>query len=555
MKDRHNRVMVLGLDGISPNILNTFARQGIMPNIKRMMDYGVTGPLSSVIPPSTGPAWTSFLTGQHPEKHGIFDFVDRKAGQMYPRPVNYTNIKSPTLLSIVGHRENREVCAFNVPVTFPPPSINGIVVSGMQTPDTSVQFTHPAHLKGEIEAKYGPYMLDVFWHGYSDATANRFLRQLIAYEEQKIAIAKDLLLRRPWDLFIAVFMGTDRIQHALWHIIEAIVEDRKLGSKEEKLKGPVESYYRLIDEAIGEIIESAGENTTIFVMSDHGFGPLKKEFYINAWLRQEGLLAFNLKEARRISRNFSFRRALRQQLMRFPPINKYFRSKRVKFPMRGRMHSYWFLGLIDWSQTKAYSASPTEQGIYINLQGREPYGTVQPGQEYEHVRNHIIDRLKNLSDPADGEPLVSHIVKKEDVYQGPHTENAPDLLFALRQGEYATDTRLCDYLWEETSWITGRGAHRLDGVFLAYGRGIRKGEKTALHITDIAPTVLYVLDIPIPQEIDGKIPLSVFEEAFIAERPPRIDKSADLTAQSKEFSLSDEEEQKIFQNLEDLGYL
>jgi predicted AlkP superfamily phosphohydrolase/phosphomutase len=425
----------------------------------------------------------------------------------------------------------------------------------MLTPDTSVQFTYPADLKGEVEAKYGPYMLDVFWQRYSDATANRFLRQLIAYEEQKISIAKDLLLRRPWDLFIAVFMGTDRIQHALWHIIEAIVEGRKLGSKEEKLKGLVESYYRLIDEAIGEIIESAGENVTTFVMSDHGFGPLKKTFCINAWLRQEGLLAFNLREARRISRNVSFRRAVRQQLMRFPLVNNYFRSKGVKFPMRGRMKSHRFLGLIDWARTKAYSASNTEQGIYINLSGREPYGTVQPGQEYEDVRNHIVDRLKNLSDPADGTPLVSHIVKKEDMYQGPHTENAPDLLFALRQGEYKADVKLCDYLWEETSWITGRGTHRLDGVFLAYGKGIRKGGKTALHITDIAPALLYLLDIPVPKEIDGKVPLSVFEETFIAERPPRIGKSAIVPTQSKELSLSDEEEQNLFQKLEDLGYL
>ena len=554
MNDRHNRVIVLGLDGASLNILDTFARQGIMPNIKRVMDHGVTGPLSSVIPPVTGPAWTSFLTGQYPEKHGIFDFIEPKSGQAYRRPVNYTNIKSPTLLSIVGRSGNREVCAFNVPVTFPPPSINGIVVSGMLTPDTSVQFTHPAGLKGEIEAKYGPYMLEVSWRHFGDATANRFLRQLIAYEEQKIAIAKDLHFRRPWDLFIAVFMGTDRIQHALWHIIEAIVEGRKVGSKEEKLKGLVESYYRLIDGAIGEIIGSAGEDVTIFVISDHGFGPLKKKFYINAWLRQEGLLDFNLREASRISRNLSFRRALRQQLMRFPLISKYFRSQGIKFPMQGRVRSR-VLGLIDWSQTKAYSDSNTEHGIYINLQGREPYGTVQPGQEYEDVRNHIIDRLKNLSDPADGGPLVNHIVKKEEVYQGPRTENAPDLLFALGQGEYAADIRLCDYLWEETSWITGRGSHRLDGVFLACGRGIRRGGKTALHITDIAPAVLYVLDIPIPQEMDGKVPLSVFEEAFTAARPPRIDKSAGLTAQSKEFSLSDEEEQKIFQNLEDLGYL
>ncbi len=219
------------------------------------------------------------------------------------------------------------------------------------------------------------------------------------------------------------------------------------------------------------------------------------------------------------------------------------------------MRSQRFLGLINWSQTKAYSASNTESGIYINLEGREPYGTVQPGQEYEYVRNHIIDRLKNLSDPSDGGPLVSHILKKEEVYHGPHTENAPDLLFALRHGEYAASIKLCDYLWEETSWITGRGSHRLDGIFLAYGRGIRRGGRTALHITDIAPAVLYVLDIPIPKEVDGKIPLSVFEDAFIAERPPRIDKSATVPSQSKERSLSDEEEQKILQKLEDLGYL
>lgn len=551
-----NRVMIIGLDGASLNVVLPFAQKGIMPYMKHVIDRGAVGPLRSVTPPVTGPAWASFLTGKQPGKHGLYDFVKCVPGHVTRKPVNYTDIKSPTLLSLVGNAKGKSVCSFNVPITFPPPAINGIVVTGMLTPDTQVEFTYPAELKNKLQAKYGPYILDVFWQRFSDSTAEKFVQQLMDYERQKLAIAKDLFLERPWDLFMAVFTGTDRIQHALWHVIEAIVEGKTLSPGEERLKPLVKGYYRLLDEGIADLIEASDDDTIIFFMSDHGFGPLRKKFYINSWLRKEGLLHYDLVQARRNTRKISLKRAIKQHLMRLPGLGQLL-TRPVFLPLKGRMQTYQFLDLIDWSRTQAFSASNTEQGIYVNLKGRQPHGVVNPGKDYETLRCQIIDMLCGIIDPSDGQPLVSHIYKKEDIYIGPYTESAPDIVFFLKNGECLADVRLFDELWQETSWITGRGTHRQDGLFIAYGKGIRKDISVKASITDLVPIVLYLLEIPIPHEVDGVLPISIFKEDFLQLRAPHYET---LTAAKEEtvdevFSFTDEEEKKIFQKLKGLGYM
>ena len=552
---RRNRVLVIGLDGASLNVILPLAQNGVMPRVKDIIDQGAVGTLTSVTPPVTGPAWASFLTGKQPGKHGVFDFVKATPGSLTRKPVNYTDIKASTLISLIGGKEGKTVCAFNIPITYPPPVINGFVVTGMLTPDTDATFTYPETLKGRLETKFGPYVLDVFWQRFSGDTAEWFLNELIDYEKQKLAVAKELYSEKRWDLFMAVFTGTDRIQHALWHVIEAILDEKELSPKEERLKPLIKDYYGLLDRGIADLVDAAGEETTVFFMSDHGFGSLNKKFHINSWLRQQNWINYDLEQTRRISRRQSFKRILKQNLMRFPVMYNLIRKK-GSVPLDKRMNTYQFLNFIQWSHTKAYSVSNTEQGIYINLKGREPHGVVNPGSEYENLRNDIMDALKTLRDPMGEQPLVSQLYKKEELYHGPYTDDAPDIIFFLSNGKYLADVNLTEHLWEEVSWITGRGTHRKDGLFIAYGKGVRKGIKVDANIVDLAPTALFLLDSPISQDIDGSILFSVFEDDFLKLKSPQYEVAGNKAEEdSPTFSLSENEEKKVIQQLTDLGYM
>ncbi|MDY6973438.1 MAG: alkaline phosphatase family protein [Thermodesulfobacteriota bacterium] len=552
---RRNRVLVIGLDGASLNVILPFAQNGIMPRMKEIVEQGAVGPLMSVTPPVTGPAWASFLTGRQPGKHGVFDFVKATPGSLIRKPVNYTDIKASNLISLISGEAGKTVCSFNVPITYPPPVVNGFVVTGMLTPDTDATFTYPESLKQQLETRFGPYVLDVFWQRFTDNTAEQFLNELIDYEKQKLGAAKELLSQREWDLFIAVFTGTDRIQHALWHVIEAILDGKTLSPKEERLKPLIRDYYALIDRSLADLVDAAGEETTVFFMSDHGFGSLNKKFLVNAWLRQKGWLSYDLEQIRKINRRQSFKKILKQNLMRFPVVYNLLRKK-GPVSLEKRMNTYQFLNLIQWPHSTAYSVSNTEQGIYINLKGREPYGIVNPGIEYENLRDDIMDALRTLRAPTDGRQLVSHLYRKEELYQGPHKDNAPDIVFFLSDGEYLADVRLTEHLWEEVSWTTGRGTHRKEGLFIAYGHGVRKGTRVDANIVDLAPTVLFLLDIPISQDIDGTILDSVFEEEFLNQKAPQYAVAGNRAEEESEvFSLSEKEEEKVIQQLADLGYM
>ncbi|MBE9571699.1 MAG: alkaline phosphatase family protein, partial [Proteobacteria bacterium] len=329
----------------------------------------------------------------------------------------------------------------------------------------------------------------------------------------------------------------------------------KLIPRQERLKPLIKDYYALLDRGLADLINAAGKETTVLFMSDHGFGPLKKKFYINSWLQQKGWLSYDADLVRRVNRKKSFKAILKQYLMRFPVVQEFI-ARRGTLPLRKRMQAYQFLDFIHWSRTQAFSVSNTEQGIYINLKGREPQGVINPGKEYETLRDTIMDALRSLHNPENGQPLVSHLYKKEDLYQGPYMNHAPDIVFFLGEGEYLADVRLTDYLWEDLSWITGRGTHRKDGLFIAYGNGVRKGINVEANIVDLAPTVLFLLNRPIPEDIDGSILTSVFEPDFLSARTPQFEAVMDTMEEGLQpFSLSQEEEKKVFSNLKDLGYM
>jgi predicted AlkP superfamily phosphohydrolase/phosphomutase len=293
-------------------------------------------------------------------------------------------------------------------------------------------------------------------------------------------------------------------------------------------------------------------------MSDHGFGPLKGKFCINRWLEELGLLSYDPVKIKRFRLKTKIVPLLRQIVKKADPLNlrKKLTARITKNPER--MGAYSFLDCIDWSKTVAYAASNTEQGIYINLEGREPSGIVKPGKDWDEERNLVINRLRDIRNPQTNERLVSRIYKREDIYSGPYVNNAPDIIFFLKEGEYLADVQPMNYLFEKTSWKTGTGTHRMEGIFVGYGKDIKAGLRIAdAEIIDLAPTILNLMGVRIPDDMDGKVLTHIFTDDFLKDNPPQYVEGADsVTCDDQGDGVySDQEAAELEAQLKGLGYL
>lgn len=549
----NNRLIVIGLDGATFSVIDPLIREGKLPNIEKLMNRGARGELLSTMPPVTAPAWASFMTGKLPGAHGLFDFVKSFEGDWKRQVVNYSHIKSKSLWSMLSE-SGRKVGILNVPLTYPPPEVRGFLVSGMLTPSTQVQYTHPISLSAELEKKFGPYVIDVGWQRYGPAGIRRFLGDLMDCTHKREKVAFYLMESRAWDFFMTVFTGTDRIQHALWNFL--LPEDSSTMSQEDKeIRGLIVEYYQLIDDIIGKMTSVIEGSGNLIIMSDHGFGPLRGKLYINKWLEDLGLLSYDHRKINRFRAKARVAPLLRKVIRKvdFPSL-----KKRISTTKRSEASgAYGFLDCIDWSKTVAYAASNTEQGIYINLEGREPYGIVKPGKNREETRDFIIRKLGELEHPETKEKMVSRSYKREDVYSGVYANNAPDILFVLKEWEYVADVQPKKRLIEQISWKTGTGTHRTEGIFVGYGDDIKKGSHIAdARIVDIAPTVLNLMGVGIPDDMDGRVLTESLSDQFVAGNPPKYVVANGVDSGQEEGKLySDAESAYLKEQLEGLGYL
>ena len=554
---QQKKIIVVGLDGGSFDVIDPLIQEGRLPNIERLIANGVRGELESTTPPVTGPAWASFMTGKDPGRHGLFDFVKPVANDWRRKIVSYNDIRAKTLWSILSEN-GKDLGVINVPLTYPPPEVRGFLISGMLTPGTEFQYTYPAALAKEIEGRHGPYVLDIWWQNYGPKTIDRFLHDLMECTRMRERIIFDLMDRRRWDLFMTVFIGTDRIHHALWDYL--FPSGRTVVSRaQNQIRGGIIAYYELVDDIIGRMAEAVDGRGDLLMMSDHGFGPLRGKVHINNWLEDLGYLRFDKNRIRKWKLRKRLMPLLRQLARKgdFLGLRNGLRRRGAK--ASGRMGAYGFLECIDWSRTRAYAASNTEQGIYINLVGREPLGIVEPGEPFDKTRDAIIEELKGLRHPKTDEKLVSRVFKKEDVYPGPYGEEAPDVIFFLKEGEYLADVQPSDDLIQDVSWKTGSGTHRMKGIFIGHGVDLKKGCcLSGCRIIDICPTILNLMNVPIPDDMDGKVLTEALTDQFLHEFPAQyVASTTDHDSDSREIRGfdSDKEAEHLKDQLKGLGYM
>ncbi len=461
-----SKVFVLGMDGLTFDLLWPWVQEGKLPNFARLLEEGSSTQLVSAIPPSSPPAWTSAITGVNPGKHGIFGFVqriDHSSGE--PRLVFYTadDRRADPVWTILTER-GRQSVVVNVPCTSPPDSIAGVMISGF--PHTSAtDFTSPP----EYRFKIPDYRLDIFGQMVSVDGEEAFLADMNDIMERRTEAISTLLDEEPWDLFFVVFTITDRVQHYFWKYMDP--KHPLWNEADAELYGDAILHtYQSMDRLLGQLWARLDENTTLMIMSDHGFGPVYQpvngQNFLDAVIPEGDFRAV-------ATDNFGVKMAF--TVKKDTPINPQ---------------------------------------------------THRAGVETMEL---LKKRLLELEDPANGQKVVQKVFSREEIYWGPYTNKAPHLLGLEEDGYlfwnwYSTPDGTIFPTWEDSVFNRLFSAfHRRNGVLLMTGANITAGRNSfPAEITDIAPTILYLLGQTVPADMDGRVLEAPISDDFLRNHPVEI---------------------------------
>ncbi|MBI3948839.1 MAG: alkaline phosphatase family protein [Acidobacteria bacterium] len=547
------RVYIIGIDGATFRIIAPLIAQGRLPTFKHIMDNGVRSVLRSTLPANSAVAWSTFMTGKNPGKHGVFGFLALSPG--YDRFVltNGAHVRSRTLWEIASDAERR-VAVINVPLTYPPRQVNGILVSGMDASFLK-NFTYPPEFKDELLRAFPAYKIE-FPFVRSEAFKAQLHQQIGELIETRKNAMLYLLEKTDPDLFVGVFTCTDRLQHHFWHCMDAAHPRHTTNQAGEGVL--IAEMYEQIDEALRLVVERMDEQTTLLVISDHGFCGVAQRFLVNRWLFQTGWLS--LKSNAQVSAWSKILRAVK----RHPKLYELARQvKRVSpvlkdVPVRANTMTRSFFERADWTTTRAYYFPP---GIRLNLKGRESTGVVEAA-EYESARDALIQELSALREPTTGAPVFQGVYRREEIYAGSHLDHAPDLILetVLSRDDPKRNFTLGRRLRaprEHELFVTDAptGDHAPSGILLGLGSNLKRGcGLDGAAIADIAPTVLYSLGLPIPVDMDGHVLAEMFAAEFTRQMPPKFS-SGEEEPGTSEWQYDEEEEAVIRERLRDLGYL
>lgn len=451
--------MIIGLDCAEPSLVFDRWRDEL-PTLAGLMERGTYGPLTSVVPPITVPAWSCMMASRTPGDLGVYGFRNRSDHSYDAMFIaNGSAIREPRLWDYAGRHAKRSI-VLGVPGTYPPRPLNGVLVSCFLTPSARHQYTYPATLRKEIENVVGEYLFDCTEFRTEDK--DDLLRQVYEMTDRRFALADHLLATKPWELFAMVEMGVDRMHHGFW-------KDMDPGHRRHIPGGQYEDaildYHRHVDRLIERLLRHADEETAVLVVSDHGARRMDGGIRVNEWLRREGLL-----------------------VTRREPTGRSTPSE---------------LG-IDWSRTAAWGEGGYYGRVFLNVAGREPEGIVPP-DEYEAVRDDLARRLTAIPDER-GNPLETKVYKPDVIYEQTNGV-APDLIVHFDDLEWrAVGTVGGDEGIHTFENDTGPddANHAQDGLLVMAGPGIPEGYREGMHLLDVAPTVLELLGLEVPAGMRGR---------------------------------------------------
>lgn len=533
------RTVLIGLDGATFHILDSMTENGIMPFLKDFVSSGVRANLITVVPPLTPPAWTSMMTGRSPSHHGIFDFFQKDRDGRNLRFPTHQEVRCETVWSI-ANRSGARTTVLNFPLMMPPPDSDGYVIAGGWITRRQLSMAcYPDSLYETLKKLPGFVPKDLTLEmaheakaleGCRDEDYAEYISFHIRREQQWFNILKYLMREDPCELTAVLFDGIDKLQHLCWRYISPDFEGRSMNAWERNVKDLCREYFARLDRILQEIVALAGPAATVVMLSDHGFNTQRETFFANAWLEEKGYLKWAADPSVRWHAD---------GILGMKDLAK---------------HVY----MLDWNNTRAYVSTPSSNGIHI-VRSDDTYPNGIAGTAYEDFRAALIEKLKTITSSISGSPLISKIWTREEAFEGPYMELAPDLTLMLHDGG------LVSILPSDVTvkpLRAPRGSHHMEGVFIARGPGIKKNLSIApLSILDAAPLLLYSLGMAIPGEMEGQVPEALFETSHFRLNPVNVSETA-----RKDFScihrqkvnttvFDDQAQAKLAEHLRALGYI
>lgn len=529
------RVLIIGLDGATWDIYKPVFARGHMPRLAGVLREGTHGVLRSTEPPITPTAWTTFMTGVGPGKHKVFGFEKYDRASETVQVTTSRDCQAETMwshLSRLGYR----VASLNMPWTYPPYEVNGLMVSGYGCPATAYEYTWPAEFKGEIERELDSYDMVLHWRK-GDMSSDALFEENMAYcrgcFDKMLELAELARRKGEFDVFCVEIQQVDLMQHYILHYLTPEGWQER-PDRAEQVFGMLDH----MDEVIGKLLDMADEDTLVMIASDHGFGSLVGKVKPNNLLRDWGYLT-------------------QQSAVKYMMTRLKRNIRRYMTPRKKRRRKPRGLGdrlILDWSRTRAFAAMANHHAyLYVNLAGRDPHGIVQPGEEYERLLEELKEKFLAVQDPQNGRKMYSGVYRPEELYgvKVEECELLPDLLAVT--GEAYLNARAIrgqDVL--EYAKNPYGGCHRPAGLYALRGPGVKTGYETAFDIADIVPTLYAFLGAGLPAELDGKVMQGAFEQPLAVS-----EESAEASRQEKAGRevVSQDEQDLIQQRLADLGYL
>ncbi len=482
------RVLLFGIDGLTFRILHPMMERGLLPNFQRVRDEGVQGTLRSTTPPMTPPAWMSISTGLSLAKHGVYDFWEYEQTDSGPRARVMTHRKGGKAIWNLLSEYGKHVVIANVPMTYPPEPINGIMLSGYMAPDMKANVTYPASFKEELLEAVPNYQIDLN-PAVSGGQIGDPLGETLEMTRGRLAMFR-LLLNKPWDFFFIACSGADRIQHLRWDKIMAFHPQAV-------------EYYQMLDEMLGMALSILNTEDLLMIVSDHGFQGVRRKFYIQEYLYRHGLLHMRDRGNRRHAELLGFARVLVRTLglrRRVHLLRK--RLRQTGIIAVEKEHHTAGMPDLDWTRSRAYipSSSGSIAG-YADI--------VLCDSMTEEEINELVTALREVRDPETAQPLIAEVHREDAFGTGPFALHERHLV-VLSNENISLPTELGrKSLWETSKASTG--IHHPDGVLYLYGAHVKKGATIApTDVYDVVPTILSIMDVPLPLELDGK----VMDEAF-----------------------------------------
>ncbi|HEX6305741.1 MAG TPA: alkaline phosphatase family protein [Anaerolineales bacterium] len=554
--DSQAKIVAIGWDGATWDLLTRWVEAGKLPSLARLMQRGVHTTLQSTPLPLSPAAWSTIVTGQNPGKHGVFDWFERKSGEYQVEYVHTGRLRARPIWDYYT-AQGKRIGIFNPPMIYPAAPVDGFMLSGMAAPSPhAAGFAYPAGLLSELESQVGPYVLgerEVYQYGREGAYLEGILDWL-AYQRDAV---RYLVKNHPCDAYLFVFMQPDHAQHKFWRYLSPQYPGYDPGH-DGHYQDAIYKVYRALDDSLGELMAIFGEAANYLLLSDHGAGPNYGVMYINRWLQQAGLLRLKQSPSRRVKYWLARSDIVLRIYQLLARLGLGSIAQWVSKPARNRLlNAFISFDDVDWTRTRAYSRGAFGQ-IYLNLEGREPRGIVQPGEASEALIKEIMAALKQLRHPTSGEPLITNLHRRDEVLQGPYVQRAADVLFSILDYAYGSSVKMGlqggDILGP--SEYGDSGSHRPEGILVMAGPGIQSGSQVReASAADIAPTWLALAGLPLPTDLDGR----VLEQALTPEVKAGL-KYLDGEDEGRisgpgDLDLSSDEVAEIEARLRSLGYL